>query len=46
MTKKLKCAELKRHIFLHLYANVPEVMRDKPCGLSWNDVYKLLNEEG
>ena len=42
---RLKHAKLKRWIFLSVYANIPECMRDKPCGLSWNDVYKLLKEE-
>ncbi len=43
--KGLRVAELERRVFLSAYANIPAVMRDKCCGLSWNDVYKLLEAE-
>jgi len=43
---KKKKLELKRYIFLHMYANIPSCLRDKSCGLSWDEVYKLLNENG
>jgi hypothetical protein len=41
---KPKHAKLEKYMFLSTYASIPEYMRDKPCGLSWNDVYFLLKE--
>lgn len=44
MKKKSSFAPLQRHIFVMTYANLPLCVRDKPCGLSWTDVWKLLHE--
>jgi len=45
MKTNLKFAPLKTHIFYSTYANLPTCLRDKPCGLSWNEVYELLEEK-
>lgn len=43
--KKLAFASLEPHIFYIAYAGIPFAMRDKCCGLSWNDVYELMKKE-
>ena len=39
---KLKHAPLTKQMFIGFYSDMPMVLRDKPCGLSWNEVFNLM----
>ena len=40
----MKHAKLTREMWLCTYANIPECLRDKNCGLSWDEVYFIFTK--